>query len=383
MIVSRFPFPLDKGDKLRAYYQLIELSIKYNVTLVALSEKNISENDYKEVSQYCEALHIIRINWITKIFRLFACAFTNKPFQVGYFYRYKAKKTIKHLIESGGFKLIYNQLIRTTEYTKNFHEIPKVLDYMDALSMGIKRRIDLQPFYKKWIFQIEANRLVTYEREIFDYFEFKTIISEQDRKLIQHPEAKNILCVPNGISQHFFEYPEINKDVDLVFTGNMSYPPNIEASKFIVQQILPELSNCKLLISGSSPAPSLKEMAQDTKSVELTGWVDDIRESYARGKIFIAPMFIGTGMQNKLLEAMAMGLPCITTSLANNAIQGIHKKHILVADNQAEFIHYTKLLLSDSVLRDEIGRNAKDFVKLHFSWSSSINKLMDELEKKS
>ncbi len=377
MIVSRFPYPLDKGDKLRAYYQLRELSETFRITLVALTDSKVDEKALKQVGAYCENLEVISLTWLSKVRYMLLCIFSKLPFQVGYFYSNKANRLIKLLIKQNNFKCIYNQLIRTTEYTKNIHDIPKTLDYMDALNMGIKRRIDLQPVYKKWIFKIEANRLVHYEREIFDYFEHVTIISEQDKKLIQHPEAKNIVCIPNGIDESFFNYPAAEKDIELVFTGNMSYPPNIEASKYLAEQILPALPDCKLLISGSSPAPALKELANSNSNVLLTGWVDDIRTSYARGHVFVAPMFIGTGMQNKLLEAMAMGLPCITTSLANDAIKAIHGKHIFVADTKEAFVKAIQELLADEGLRTEIGNNAKKFIKENFSWKKSTQLLCE------
>lgn len=375
MIVSRFPYPLDKGDKLRAYYQLRELSKTYSITLVALTDSKVSEDALKHVNRFCEKLEVIPLTWFSKITQMALCIFSKKPFQIGYFYRVKTNNTIKQLIEDNDFKYIYNQLIRTTEYTKNIHHIPKTLDYMDALSMGIKRRVNLQPFYKKWLFKIEAKRLVKYEREIFDYFEHATIISEQDKKLIQHPDAKKIACIPNGIDESFFNFPATTKDKDLLFVGNMSYPPNIEAAKYIVEQVLPHIPNSNLLISGSSPTHAVKEIAKTNNAIELTGWVDDIRTSYARGKIFIAPMFIGTGMQNKLLEAMAMGLPCITTSLANDAIKALHGTHIFVAETNQDFISYTKELLNNEILRIQMGNNAKAFVQQNFSWETSTEKL--------
>lgn len=380
MIVSRFPYPLDKGDKLRAFYQLRELSPRFDITLVALTEREVSKSDLKKVENYCEKIEIIHLTWFYKVTQMFLCLFSQKPFQVGYFLNQKAKNKINSLVKQREFKHIYNQLIRTTEYTKSIHHIPKTLDYMDALSVGIKRRIDLQPFYKKWIFKIEAKRLVQYEREIFDYFENKTIISEQDKQLIQHPESNQIECIPNGIDERFFQFEPITKDVDLVFVGNMNYPPNIEAITYIYNELLPELKDVKLLISGASPAKAIHQIANNNPNIELTGWVDDIRTSYARGKIFIAPMFIGTGMQNKLLEAMAMGLPCITTPLANNAIKAEHQINILVAETKEAFIQHIRELLSNEALRNSIGTNARSFIKENYSWETATEKLVDMME---
>jgi glycosyltransferase involved in cell wall biosynthesis len=213
---------------------------------------------------------------------------------------------------------------------------------MDALSKGMERRALKAPFYLKWLFNMEAKRLSDYERKIFDYFENQIMISEQDKNYILHPNRSNIICIPNGVDKSFFETYDIEKDAEIVFIGNLSYAPNIEATMFLHEKILPYfiLKNptFKLLISGSSPALSIKKIADINRNIELTGWVDDIKSSYARGKIFVAPMMIGTGMQNKLIEAMAMGIPCVTTTLANNAIQAIHNESILVANSQEEFI---------------------------------------------
>lgn len=379
MIVSRFPYPLDKGDKLRAYYQLRELSLKFRITLVALTDHNVTQKDLGLIQIYCEKIEIIKLTWFSKISQMLLCLLNEKPFQIGYFYNRKAKKRINQLIKVNDYKHIYSQLIRTSEYVKGIHDIPKTLDYMDTLSTGIKRRINLQPFYKKWIFKIEAKRLVTYEREIFDYFENKTIISDQDKQLIQHPDAKKIVCIPNGIDDSFFAFPATEKDVDLVFVGNMSYPPNIEAINYINNQLLPELKDAKLLISGASPAKSIEQTASNNPNIELLGWVDDIRTSYARGKIFVAPMFIGTGMQNKLLEAMAMGLPCITTPLANNAIKARHNVEILVAETKEEFILHIQNLLNNEELRISIGQKAQQFIKSNYSWKTATDKLAELL----
>ncbi len=188
VILPRFPYPLEKGDKLRAYYQLKELSKKYEVTLIAISDRKVDKSHIAKLTVFCDSIHIIRINSISIFWNLFLCLFSDKPFQVGYFYSAKGKKKIKYLLKVNRPKHIYCQLVRTSEYIKDIYSIPKTIDYMDALSMGIERRINKAPWYKKWLFREESRRLKQYERTIFDYFENQTIISEQDRDLIPHPQ---------------------------------------------------------------------------------------------------------------------------------------------------------------------------------------------------
>ena len=376
MIVSRFPYPLDKGDKLRAFYQLRELSKTFNITLIALTSKNTSKEHLKKVAVFCDEVIISKLSWTSKLIHMGRSFWNGKPFQVGYFYSINTQKTINSTLKKKAFKHIYCQLVRTTEYVKNVHHIPKTLDYMDALSTGIERRIEKQPFYKKWLFKSESKRLAKYERSIFDFFEHKTIISEQDRALIKHPDRDEIICVSNGIDKSFFEEIDTEKDHDFVFVGNMSYPPNIEAVHYIHDNILPNFPNSKLLVSGSSPHISLKELESSSSQITLTGWIDDIRDSYARGKVFLAPMMIGTGMQNKLLEAMALRIPCITTPLANNAIKAKHESQILEGSTKEELTNLAAQLLSNEELQQSIGQSGKQFVKAHYSWEKSSSKLV-------
>ena len=380
VILPRFPFPLEKGDKLRAYYQLRELSEKYAITLVAISDHHIDRSMIDRVAVFCDSIHIIRINPFSILWNLFLCLFSDKPFQVGYFFSAKGKKLVRSLLESNKPKHIYCQLIRTSEYIKDIYDIPKTLDYMDTLSMGIERRIDKAPWYKKWLFREEARRLKQYERTVFDYFDNRTIISEQDRELIPHPERSGISCIPNGIDEQFFHPPSIDKEFDLVFVGNLSYPPNIEAVEYISEKVLSADRSLTCLISGATPHPKVVRICRNNPNFTLSGWVEDIRVSYCKGKIFIAPMLIGTGMQNKLLEAMALGIPCITTSLANNGINGKHRESVLVADSPEEFVDAIHELMNDHDLYRALVDNGRELVRERYSWKKTTEDLIRLIE---
>ena len=373
VILSRFPFPLEKGDKLRAYYQLVDLAKVFDIHLICTTEKEIQKNDYEKVLKLCKTVHVFKLKKVNLFFNLCWAIFDSKPFQVRFFYQKWIQKEINQILKDLQPSHIYCQLIRSSEYVKNYHSCPKTLDYMDALSKGMERRIDHVWGFKKWIFTSEFKRLAKYERLIFDYFENQAIISKQDRNYIMHPQREKITLVPNGVDNQFFENFSTEKKFDLVFTGNMGYPPNIDAAMLIEKEIMPELSardlSLKCLISGANPHPSLK--AQSTSNFQVNGWVEDIRESYASAKIFIAPMMIGTGLQNKLLEAMAMGLPCITSTLANNALLAKPEKEILIANDPKTFAKQIERLLNDPVLFSEISESGRKFVKENYQWSSA------------
>lgn len=375
MIVSRFPFPLEKGDKLRAYYQIRELSRYFSIQLIALSETNVTSEQKQQLENYCEEVHVLKISRFSTLLNAGLMLLGKKPFQVGYFFSIKAKNKIQSLLEYKKPDYIYCQLVRTSEYVKNYHLCPKTIDYMDTLSIGMERRADKSKGLRKWFFTEESKRLKEYERVIFDYFEERTIISEQDRAFISHTNREKIHLIQNGIDPIFFEKSATSATHDLVFVGNLSYAPNVEAVHYISNKILPKLPGKTCLISGATPHHSIVKLIQQNSQIELQGWIDDIRQAYSRGRIFIAPMLIGTGMQNKLLEAMALGIPCITTSLANNAIRAKENEEILVADSPEEFVRCVLELIENETLYKKLAFNARDFVKKNYSWEDSTLKL--------
>jgi sugar transferase (PEP-CTERM/EpsH1 system associated) len=376
VLLSRFPYPLEKGDKLRAYHQLKELSKKHEVHLFCLTDTPVEDEWRAEIEQITASLAVYKLSKFLILWNTALKIFSDKPFQVGYFYQSKINRKINQRIQEIEPDHIYCQLIRTAEYIKNIHNIPKTIDYQDALSKGMFRRAEISGGIKKRMYLSEGRRLSEYENRIFDYFNHHCIISEQDRDFINHPSKNTITVIENGISERYFDYKRTDSaKYELIFTGNMNYPPNVECAEFIVEKIIPGLeTETKLVLAGASPNQRILNMSIEGK-IKITGWIDDMREAYASGKIFVAPLFIGTGLQNKLLEAMAMGLPCITSTLANKALNATANEHLLIADNAEEYIEHIKHLLENGSFYSKISENGKAFVKQNFSWELSVQKL--------
>ncbi|MFZ5553580.1 MAG: glycosyltransferase [Bacteroidota bacterium] len=371
VILSRVPWPIEKGDKLRAFHQLKELSKYHEIVLFCVTDSPVHPDAETELKKYCSEIHIHKLSKIKIAFRLLLAFFSSQPFQVKYFYDKAAAKKVNRVITAFKPQHIFCQLIRCSEYVKNQHHISKTLDYMDALSKGIERRTEKSPFFFRPLFRAEARRLVAYENLIFDYFEHKVIISDQDRQFIWHPDQKKIHIIPNGVDTAYFTPVEREKKYDLVFNGNMNYPPNIDCVEYIVNYVLPECEKrgrqVSLLISGANPHKKVKAL-HNGKSIIVSGWVNDQRDSYASARIFFAPMQIGTGLQNKLLEAMSMQLPCITSTLANNALGALPGKHLLIGENPADYAEKILSLLSNSDLRQSLADEGRIFVFNHYKW---------------
>ena len=251
---------------------------------------------------------------------------------------------------------------------------------MDCLSKGMQRRADRANALLRPVFSSEAKRLLRYENLIFEYFDKHSIISDQDREQIWHERRKEIAVVPNGLDAHFFHPKEAEKKYDIVFTGNMSYAPNVDAAIFLAEEIFPllkaEKEDIKLLIAGANPHARIQALKSD--SIIVSGWMDDIREAYWQSRVFAAPLRLGSGLQNKLLEAMATLTPSVTTSLANNALAAKVNKEILIANNKEEFARKILALLSHPEAAAEQASNAFQFVTSQYNWERS-SKLLEQL----
>ena len=383
-LTSRFPYPINKGDKLRSYHQIKELSIQNDIYLISLSESKVSERSIVELNKYCKSVHVYHISLINRIFNLFKTLINNRPFQVNYFYHQKIQKKINSNISIINPDHIICQLVRTALYVKDEHSIPKTIDYMDALSKGLERRITISKFWQKPFVKMESQRMKRFENLAFEFFNNHIIISSSDRDEIAHINNKNIEIIPNGIDSNYFKKITTNKIYDLIFIGNLSYIPNIEAAKYISKTIFPilkeKIPNIKILISGSNPSKKVLRLAN--KNIKISGWVDDIRETYCSGKVFFAPMNLGSGLQNKLLEAMSLGIPCITSNLCNESLGGTHMKNIIIGNSTEEYISQILNILSNSELISDIGKNGSEYVNKKFSWENSNKKLMGILEHK-
>lgn len=322
MLASRFPWPLEKGDKLRVYHLAKALSESHEVVLVALSDGPVSEADLDQIRSLHITPHVIPMRWWRRALRMAWALVSSRPFQVHWFYQDRAAREIRKIIAKERPDHIFCQMIRMSEYIKELHEVPRTLDYMDALSAGMRRRARLHHGPYRWVLAMEGRRLAQYEAAVLNYFDGVTIISEADRNLISHPERKDIRVIPNGVDADFFGEATAPLALPghvtagtkvLLFTGNMAYPPNVRAAVRLATEIMPRLAgqDVHLLIAGASPAAQVRALASDR--VTVTGWLEDIRSAYRAGDVFVAPLDIGTGLQNKILEAMASGLPCITT----------------------------------------------------------------------
>lgn len=382
-ILPRFPYPLEKGDKLRAYHLLKGLSSRHKVSVFALSDRTVTKSHYQAVDAFCEEVHVFHQRKWSIVLQVIHRWLKGWPLQMGYYYHPSAAKQLSKVVDTLQPDRLYFQLLRTAAYATEFTSYPKTLDYMDAFAAGMQRRAMQATPPLKWVWQSEYKRLRTWEEKVYPWFDQHTVITEQDAHLIHRPSDTPIQVISNGIDLDYFQRnPKAGKDIDILFAGNMSYAPNVQAARYIVEEILPlllpQFPSLSVALVGTDPHPSVVHLAGP--HVQVTGWVDDITHWYARAKIMLAPMQIGAGLQNKLLEAMAMGLPTITTPLAQQAMPGETTSFVGVAAQPDEFaLRITPLLLDDS-LREKYGRAGQAYVQEAHNWDKICAKLSRYIE---
>lgn len=382
ILLPRIPYPLEKGDKLRAFNQIKQLAKHNEIVLCALNDSNkVSEQDaFRALQPYCQSVNFIRMNKMQILLGLIRAFIKGLPMQCGYFYNHKADRKIDSLIAKHKPDMLYCQLLRTAEYIRH-KDIPKAIDYQDIFSIGMKRRADIASPLTRPIYNMEYRRLKRHEAAVFEDFDVKTIISEPDRALFPHDKRDEILIIPNGVDHDYFKPQEREKKYDLVFTGNMSYPPNVNAVDYLANEILPlvwkTLPDVKLYIAGATPDPKVKKAA--CNRIIISGWLDDIRDAYAQSRVFIAPMRIGTGLQNKLLEAMSMELPAITSPLANASLGAKPGEEIFVGSNASELAQHIITLLTNKEKAECLAQAGFDFTNRVYDWGKATERLEEAM----
>lgn len=382
-ITPRFPFPPIKGDKLRPYYFLKYLSKKHNIDLLSFIERKEDMAYKDEVLKYCNSIETALLPKYRSYLNMVFNIFSRLPFQIAYYYSNEMNDKILNKIAKNKHDLVFVVLQRMMLYGKHFTNIPVLLDHIDALSLNMQRRYSHEKsILKKFLFKLEFERIKEYENNNRNKYVFSIVTSEVDKKAL---EEKNCYVVPNGVDITHFKEIECKKDIDLIFTGNMGYFPNIKAVLFFINDILPSiikvLPGIKFYIVGANPARSIKKL-NDNKNIFVTGFVKDVRDYLVRSKLFVAPLRSGSGIQNKILEAMACGVPVVTTEFGNGGIKAEHGKDLIVSNDPSGFAREVIELLKNENKRLYLKQNARILVEKNFSWEAQVEKLEELLKNK-
>jgi glycosyltransferase involved in cell wall biosynthesis len=381
IVLSRFPYPLNKGDKLRAYHQIVFLSKENDIYLYCLNDEIVNKHDLDEMNKYCVEVQLFALKKCNIVWNLTLSFFKKWPAQVGYFFDAGIQKKIQASILELKPYVVYGQLARTAFYIKHL-PFKRVIDFQDAFSTNYIRIAENSTFLKKLFYHRESKLMKSFEQNMLSWFDASTIISDFDKGQVAK-ENKHLVVVSNGVDTHYFSSTPKEKKFDLLFCGNLSYLPNKNAVIFLCEKIAPllidKIPTIKINIVGGNSINDFKKY--ESKNIHFAGWVDDVRTAYNETKLFIAPLFTGAGLQNKLLEAMSMQVPCVASSITNASLKATENKQVLIANNEYEFVEKIIQLLNDEHLQNSFKINARTFVEENYSWDKANRILEDVLLK--
>ncbi len=400
----RCPYPPQRGDRIRSYNFIKQLSKRHDITLVFFAESESDIEAVKHLQPFCE-----RVEWI-KFSPSFASINTaihclsRIPLQVHYWYSPQMQRKINQLLAEENFQLIHAQLFRMGQYVIKTEGIAKVLDLCDSLALNLSRRAELDCTPKRFLVKLEEKRVRRYEVEIMKAFDSGTVVAHFDRDyLLNQDNSLNLSVVPMGVDLKYFQPLKVNNDSNgadvtekqnmtltvqedfaddrsknLLFTGTMNYFPNSDAVIYFCNNIFPLIQkrypDATFYIVGNHPTEQIRRLS-DQKGVVVTGYVPDIRPYFEKASVFVAPLRAGSGIQTKNLEAMAMGIPIVTTSIGAMGLEAETDTELLIADTPETFAERVIHLIENPDIRQNLANAGRKRVEASYDWQVLVNRL--------
>lgn len=370
-ITSRYPYPLLKGDQVRAHHQIRALAQQGHEIILVTFDNGQRNAEFEKV---CKAVYVVeppsKASIATHLINL---AFSEKPLQLAFFQSANMSRAIEQAIREHQPQAAVLQLSRMGHYLQHLqkHALPTLLDLIDSLAMNIDLKAKKASFPVNALWRLEAKRLHAYELKAVSTVAAATVVSQKDKDYLAHP---TIAVSPNGV-QASSVTTQSRQAATLLFHGNMSYYPNVEAATFLVQHVMSlvwkQLPHCKVQLVGATPAKEISELASER--VQVTGFVEDTQPFLTSATLGVYPILRATGIQNKILEAMMHGLPVITTSTVAEGIQqGCAGKHFYGADTAQEIAAGVLKLLGDSSQRSNFAEAGRALVLEHYTWDKAV-----------
>ena len=380
----RFPYPLDKGDRLTVFNLVRHFGRRHEVALVTFLEPGQDPDDRRHLEDATERIEMVPLRARRSYFRAVAGLLQGKPLQVGYYTDPVMRRKVAEVIEDLRPDLVYAHTIRMAEYLVDVPQ-PKILAMQISMRLNYGRLAKHhRSLLRRLVYRVEAWRAARYEPRIARRFDRCLLISEHDVAALGTPRPDNIVVNPHGVDFRTFTSAgrEAAEDGVLVFTGNMAYPPNADAVEWFAAEILPlvrrQVPGARLRVVGADPLPSVTALAEDP-AVEVTGRVPDLRPYLDGAMVAIDPLRVGAGLQNKVLEGLSMGVPMVVTTVANEGIGAEPGRHLLVGDTPEDFAAAVVALLKDEALRETMSAEARRFIVEQWSWEKHFDDLEREM----
>jgi polysaccharide biosynthesis protein PslH len=371
--------PPDTGGKIRSYNILRELARQHSVTFFSFyaAHDNDVHPDLKNIFDraICLPLQLPAPKSRGELFDYGVRLFSSQPYNITKYCRPEVRRQLFALLKQETYDVILCDFMVAAGVVPWDSSTPKVLFTHNVEATIWRRhfRVATNPLWKA-VSWWEWKRMEAAERRYLRLADSVLTVSETDRDAFApFMEPGKLAVIPTGVDVEYFQPQPVEETPNsLVFTGSMDWLPNEDAVLYFVEAILPlikqQCPDVSLKVVGRSPSRKLQALAQQEKSMRLTGWVEDIRPFVARGSICIVPLRIGGGTRLKIFEAMAMSKAVVSTSVGAEGLPVQVGENILLADTPQDFAGSIISLLRDPTQRQRLGKSARALVQENYSW---------------
>lgn len=385
VLTPRFPFPIVAGDTLRIVNMCRALSKRHTLTLASLGSRKEAEKPAITQNVFDEIHYVHHPAWRGGLNVIKALP-SSMPLQVAYYKSAPFRNLVRRLLPK--HDVVLSHLLRTAQFVENV-DCPSVLEMTDALSLNYERVSKLNTWgLKPLLYRIEKGRIASYERAAIGKFDLVTLVSEIDRDYLLEGsavmDASNIEVYTNGVDLDERPYRDPGSVPTIIFIGNMRTVHNRESCLHFANEVLPlirdQVPKARFRIIGHA-TDKIRRSFGAIEGVDVTGWVDSIPEA-SRGAIAgMGVMQVGAGVQNKVLEYMALGLPVIANQTGIEGIEATEGTHFLKAETAREVADRFLTLYRDKELRNALARKARTFVEDHHKWESVLSGFVEDVER--
>jgi polysaccharide biosynthesis protein PslH len=386
-LCHRIPYPPDKGDKIRAFHELRAMAERHEVDLFTLADRPEDMVCQEALRQYCKSVTVALINPAAARLRALPYLLTRTALTLPYFRSGELATAVRGALRSRSYDRIFVYCSSMAQYLKGVEGIPTVIDMVDVDSDKWTQYAGFSGFPFSTIYRREGRALQRYEREIAGRSSSVVVTTEREAELMrQISDSAAVHVVPNGVDTKYFDPAAVPKEATVptvIFTGDMSYFPNQEAVIFFAREVLPlirrSVEGARFLIVGRNPGKKVAAL-REIEGVEVTGFVPDVRTYLARAHVAVAPFTIAAGIQNKILEAMAYGLPVVATSRTRRGLSPEVADLVAMGESAQELCAETVALLKDHQRAAQRGMEGRQCVKAVYRWETSLRDLLQLVE---
>ena len=390
LLIHRIPYPPNKGDKIRSWHLLKHLAGQYRVHLATFVDDPDDWQHVPHVEAQCASSHFAALHPLRARVRSLGALAANRSLSLDYYRNAGLQRWVDDTMAAHKIERVLVFSSAMAQYAEKYPHARRVVDFCDVDSDKWRQYADQKSWPMSWLYRHEARQLLAYERQVARDYDASLFVSQPEadlfRKLAPESDAK-IGFFNNGVDTDYFSpepahvSPYQAGERVLVFTGAMDYWPNVDAVQWFATDVFPQLRaafpGLRFYIVGARPSPAVEALGK-LDGVTVTGTVPDVRPYIAHAKVAVAPLRIARGIQNKVLEAMAMATPVVVSPQALEGIDAEPGTELVLADGAAAFVEAVSNLLSRQA--DAMGRAARAKVERQYSWPSNLACIGERLE---